>query len=47
MLITVAELPEYARKAEKLLSESERRDVIDYLASRPKGGADAGYWRYP
>ena len=36
MLTTVAELPEYARQAEKLLSESERRDVIDYLSSHPK-----------
>ncbi len=38
MLITIAELPEYIRQAERLLSESERRDVIDYLASHPKAG---------
>jgi mRNA-degrading endonuclease RelE of RelBE toxin-antitoxin system len=38
MLITVAELPEYMRQAERFLSEAERREVIDYLASRPKAG---------
>lgn len=38
MLVTVAELPEYVRRADRLLSESERRDVIDYLAARPKAG---------
>ena len=34
----IAETTEYARRAEKLLSESERRDVIDYLAAHPKAG---------
>lgn len=37
-MITVAELPEYIRKAEKLLSDAERRDVVDYLAIHPKAG---------
>lgn len=37
-MITVAEVPEYIRRAEKLLSAEERRDVIDYLASHPKAG---------
>ena len=37
-MITVAELPEYIRYAEKLLSESERSSVIDYLAEHPKAG---------
>ena len=35
---TVAELPEYIRAADKLLSESERQDVIRYLAEHPKDG---------
>ena len=38
MLITVAEMPEYIRRAAKLLSESERTDVIDYVAANPKAG---------
>ena len=38
MLITVAELPEYIRRAERLLSESERKDIVDYLAAHPKAG---------
>jgi len=37
-MITVAEVPEYIRRAEKLLSAEERRDVIDYLANHPKSG---------
>jgi hypothetical protein len=37
-MITVAEVPEYIRRAEKLLSEAERRDVVDYLAAHPKVG---------
>ena len=35
---TVAELPEYLRSASKLLSEQDRRDVVDYLAARPRAG---------
>ena len=38
MLITVAELPEYILCAARLLSESERRDVIDHLAAQPRAG---------
>lgn len=38
MLVTVAEMPEYIRSAESLLSESERKDVIDYVAARPEAG---------
>lgn len=37
-MITVAEMPEYIRRAEKLLSAAERRDVVDYLAAHPKAG---------
>ena len=38
MLITVAELAEYQRRAEKLLAESERQDVVNYVAAFPKAG---------
>jgi hypothetical protein len=37
-MLTIAELPEYIRTADKLLSESERLDIIRYLAERPKAG---------
>ena len=37
-MITVAELPEYIRRAEKRLSDAERRDVVNYLAIHPKAG---------
>lgn len=37
-MLTVAELPEYIRRAEKLLSASERLDIINYLAAHPKAG---------
>ena len=38
MLMTIAELPEYQRRAEKLLSEEERHDIVSYLAAFPKEG---------
>lgn len=38
MLITVAELPEYQRRAEKLLSGNERQDIVNYLAAFPREG---------
>jgi hypothetical protein len=34
----IAELPSYIRLAAKLLSEEERRDVIDFLAEYPAAG---------
>lgn len=34
----IAELPTYARLANKLLSPEERQDLIDYLADHPKAG---------
>ena len=37
-MITVAELPEFIRSAERLLSEPERIDVIRYLAEHPLAG---------
>jgi hypothetical protein len=35
---TIAETPEYIRRAENLLLEDERRDVLHYLAEHPKSG---------
>lgn len=35
---TVAELPEYIKRADSLLTESERKGVIDYLSEHPKAG---------
>jgi hypothetical protein len=37
-MMTVAEMPEYIRRVEKLLSAEERRNVVDYLAAHPKTG---------
>lgn len=37
-MLTVAELSEFIRTADKLLTETERQDVIDYLAMHPKAG---------
>ena len=34
----IAEVPEYIRQAEKLLSVAERQDVLNYLAAHPKAG---------
>jgi hypothetical protein len=38
MMLTIAELPEYIRRAEKLMSASERLDIVNYLAAHPKAG---------
>lgn len=35
---TIAETPEYIRRAENLLSADERRDVLQYLAAHPRAG---------
>lgn len=37
-MITNAEVPEYIRQAEKLLSATERQDVVSYLSAHPKSG---------
>lgn len=37
-MLTIAELPEFIRTADKLLSETERHDLIRYLAQHPKDG---------
>lgn len=37
-MLTVAELPEFIRGVTKLLSESERQDLIRYVALHPKAG---------
>lgn len=38
MLTTIAELPEYIRRSNELISEVERKSVIDYLAAHPRAG---------
>jgi len=38
VMITIAEVPEYIRQVEKLLTEAERQDVLSYLAAHPKSG---------
>jgi hypothetical protein len=35
-MITIAEVPEYIRQAERLLTETERQDVLNYLSAHPK-----------
>lgn len=35
---TVAELPEYQKRAARLLSEEDRRAIVTYLAEHPKAG---------
>lgn len=35
---TIAETTEYLRRAEKLLGDDERRDVVSYLATHPRAG---------
>lgn len=37
-MITIAEVPEYIRQAEKLLTVEERQDIVSYLAAHPKAG---------
>jgi hypothetical protein len=37
-MLTVAELPGYIRIADKLLTEIERQELINYLAEHPKDG---------
>jgi len=37
-MLTIAEVPEYIRRSEKLLSDGDRRDVVNYLAAHPKAG---------
>ena len=38
MYITVAELPEYMRRSEKILDEEERDGIVSYLAVHPAAG---------
>lgn len=35
---TIAELPQYIKRAERLLSERQRQEVIDFLAENPDSG---------
>jgi len=36
--MTIAEMPEYIRRASVLLSASERQEIVDHLATHPKAG---------
>jgi hypothetical protein len=38
MLITIVELPEYIKRAGKILSKDERDELLFYLSSHPKAG---------
>jgi hypothetical protein len=38
VLLTVAELPEYLRTAGKLLTDADRRAIVDYVAAHPTAG---------
>ncbi len=37
-MIAVVELPEFIRRARKLIEENERQDLINYLAAHPNSG---------
>jgi len=37
-MLTIAQLPEYVRRVDKLLSITERMDIVNYLAANPKVG---------
>jgi hypothetical protein len=37
-LVTVVETPEFIRRTDKLLSDSEREELIGYLAANPTAG---------
>lgn len=38
MLITIVELPEFSKRAEKELSKEQKDELIYFLASNPKAG---------
>jgi hypothetical protein len=35
---TIVELPEFLRKSDKLLKDSERQSIVNYLALHPGSG---------
>jgi hypothetical protein len=37
-MITIAETPPYSKKADRLLSTTERSELISYLSEHPKAG---------
>jgi hypothetical protein len=37
-LVTVVETPEFIRRAEKLMTEGDREELISYLAANPTTG---------
>lgn len=42
MLTTVVELPEFLRQAKAVMTEAERKDLVDYLAANPEAGVALG-----
>jgi hypothetical protein len=38
MLQTIAETPEYLRRAEQLLTGAARSEIVEFLAARPRAG---------
>lgn len=41
-LQTVTELPEFIRRAQKIMSDAERGELINFMASHPKAGVSLG-----
>jgi len=41
-LLTVVELPEFLRRAKSIMSDEEREELVNYLASNPEAGAPLG-----
>lgn len=42
MLTTVVELAEFVRQAKAVMTEAERRELVDYLAANPEAGVSLG-----
>ena len=43
--ITVAETQAFTRSAEKIWSEEERAELVDYVAHNPEAGDVIRHWR--
>ncbi len=39
MLMTIVELPEFTKRAKKILTKEEKDDLLFYLSSNPKAGS--------
>ena len=42
MLTTVVELAEFLRQAKALMTDAERKELVDYLAANPEAGVSLG-----